>query len=61
MLDTLDSTLELLLKQELPPDFPSRDAEVSISFDTPYQGAIKKKPAINFFLYEVQENIEVRD
>jgi hypothetical protein len=60
MLDTLDSTLESLLKQELPPDFPSRDGSVSISFDTPYQGAIKSKPAINFFLYEVQENLELR-
>jgi Pvc16 N-terminal domain len=60
MLDTLDSTLESLLKRNLPPDFPSRDGSVSISFDTPYQGAIKSKPAINFFLYEVQENLELR-
>jgi Pvc16 N-terminal domain len=60
MLDALDSTLELLLKREFPPDVPSRDTEVFISFDTPYQGAIKKKPAINFFLYDVQENLELR-
>ncbi|BAY84785.1 hypothetical protein NIES267_42820 [Calothrix parasitica NIES-267] len=60
MLDALDATLELLLKQELPSDVPSGDTEVFISFDTPYQGAIKKKPAINCFLYDVQENMELR-
>jgi hypothetical protein len=60
MLDALDTTLELLLKRELPPNIPSGDTEVFISFDTPYQGAIKKKPAINFFLYDVQENLELR-
>lgn len=60
MLDGLDTTLELLLKRELPPDVPSGDTEVFISFVTPYQGAIKKKPAINLFLYDVQENLELR-
>ncbi|MGK7915638.1 MAG: DUF4255 domain-containing protein [Prochloraceae cyanobacterium] len=60
MLDALDTILELLLKQELPPDVPSIDTEVFISFDTPYQGAIKQKPAINFFLYDVQENLDLR-
>jgi hypothetical protein len=60
MLEALDATLELLLKRELPPNVPSVDTEVFISFDTPYQGAIKKKPAINFFLYDVQENLELR-
>ena len=60
MLDALDTTLELLLKRELSPEVPSIDTEVFISFDTPYQGAIKQKPAINFFLYNVQENLELR-
>ena len=60
MLDALDNTLELLLTRELPPDIPSKDTTVSISFDTPYQGAIKQKPAINFFLYDVRENLELR-
>ncbi|MGJ5631426.1 DUF4255 domain-containing protein [Nostoc sp. CALU 1950] len=60
MLDGLDTTLELLLKRELPPDVPSGDTEVFISFVTPYQGAIKQKPAINLFLYDVQENLELR-
>lgn len=61
MLDALDRTLELLLKQELPDNVPSGDTEVFISFDTPYQGAIKQKPAINLFLYDVQENLELRN
>jgi hypothetical protein len=61
MLDGLDTTLELLLKRELPPDIPSGDTEVFISFVTPYQGAIKQKPAINLFLYDVQENLELRN
>ncbi|HLP87150.1 MAG TPA: DUF4255 domain-containing protein [Nostocaceae cyanobacterium] len=60
MLDALDNTLESLLKQELPPDVPSADTEVFISFDTPYQGTIKQKPAINLFLYDVQENLDLR-
>lgn len=60
MLEALDTTLELLLKRELPPDVPSADTEVFISFDTPYPGSIKKKPAINLFLYDVQENLELR-
>jgi Pvc16 N-terminal domain len=60
MLDALDTTLELLLKRELPPNVPSADTEVFISFDTPFQGAIKQKPAINFFLYDVQENLDLR-
>lgn len=60
MLNSLNYNLKLLLKRELPPDIPSADTEVFISFDTPYQGAIKQKPAINFFLYDVQENLGLR-
>ena len=60
MLDALDKTLELLLSQEFPSDVPSDETKVFISFDTPYQGAIKEKPAINCFLYDVQENLELR-
>ncbi len=60
MLDVLDTTLELLLKRELPPDVPSVDTELVISFKTPYQGAIEQLPAINCFLYDVQENLELR-
>ncbi|MBD2438766.1 DUF4255 domain-containing protein [Nostoc sp. FACHB-110] len=61
MLDALDSTLELLLEKELPGSLPSKDTKVFISFVTPYQGAIKQKPAINLFLYDVKENLELRN
>jgi hypothetical protein len=60
MLDAVDATLESLLKQELPRNILSKSTEVHISFDTPYQGAIAKKPAINCFLYDVRENLELR-
>ena len=51
MLDALDTTLESLLKRELPPNVPSGDTEVFISFDTPFQGSIKKsQPLIFFFM-----------
>lgn len=59
MLQNLDITLESLLKREIPV-VPSTETDVFISFDTPYQGAIKKKPAINCFLYDVRENLELR-
>ena len=60
MLHALDATLKLLLEQELPDEIPSDDTKVFVSFDTPYQGAIKQKPAINCFLYDVRENLELR-
>ncbi|MGK7924986.1 MAG: DUF4255 domain-containing protein [Spirulina sp.] len=60
MLDNLDATLKQLLEREMPPNVPSRDTKVYIYFDTPYQGAIKQKPAINCFLYDVRENVELR-
>ncbi|NES67113.1 MAG: DUF4255 domain-containing protein, partial [Okeania sp. SIO2D1] len=60
MLQHLDNTLKSLLEREIPV-FPGTQTEVSISFDTPYQGAIKEKPAINCFLYDVRENLELRD
>ena len=67
MLDALDKTLELLLKRELPPNVPSTDTEVIIAFVPPSLEAInkieKKQPEwaiINLFLYDVQENLELR-
>ncbi len=61
MLQDLDSTLKLLLEREIPVLPSSRGTKVFISFDTPYQGAIEEKPAINCFLYDVRENLELRD
>ncbi|MGD1703170.1 DUF4255 domain-containing protein [Dapis sp. BLCC M229] len=61
MLQDLDNTLKSLLNKEIPYLPGTTTTEVSISFDTPYQGAIQEKPAINCFLYDVRENLELRD
>lgn len=58
MLDDLDSTLEQLLTRELPDLQRSTETNVAISFDMPID--IKQKPAINLFLYDVRENLELR-
>jgi len=60
MLDDLDSTLEKLLTHELPELRKSSETSVAISFDIPVEGSIKQKPAINLFLYDVRENLELR-
>ncbi len=69
MLDALDHTLKLLLKKELPANVPSTDTEVMVTFVPPSLEAINKikKPVtktnwaiINLFLYDVQENLELR-
>jgi hypothetical protein len=60
MLDDLDSTLEQLLTHELPELKRSSETNVAISFDMPLEGSIKQKPAINLFLYDVRENMELR-
>jgi hypothetical protein len=61
MLDDLDSTLEQLLTRELPELQRSTQTNVAISFDIPVEGSIKQKPAINLFLYDVRENMELRN
>lgn len=58
MLQDLDKTLEKLLRSELPPEIVQ---QVSFSFDTPDQESIKTTPAINLFLYDVRENLELRN
>ncbi|BAZ00613.1 hypothetical protein NIES37_46080 [Tolypothrix tenuis PCC 7101] len=60
MLDDLDSTLEQLITHELPGLNKSTETTVAISFDMPIEGSIKQKPAINLFLYDVRENLELR-
>lgn len=57
MLKDLDDTLERLLKNRLPADLSN---QVEISFDVPDDESVKQKPAINFFLYDVRENWELR-
>jgi hypothetical protein len=60
MLDDLDRTLEELLKLELPPTLAG---QVSVSFATPDSDLATKVqlPAIDFFLYDVRENVELRN
>lgn len=60
MLDDLDRTLEELLKLELPPNLAD---QVSVSFITPDSEFATKVqlPAIDFFLYDVRENVELRN
>lgn len=61
MLQDLDKTLELLLKRELPAEISSR---VGISFVTPddqFPPSTITLPVINLFLYDVQENHDLRD
>ena len=61
MLEDLDATLAALIKREFPSDVPSSSTSVHISFETPFQGSISQKPALNFFLYDVRENLELRN
>jgi hypothetical protein len=60
MFHDLDSTLAELLARELPPRLVE---QVGISFATPdgqFPPASVTLPAINLFLYEIQENRELR-
>lgn len=60
MIHDLDKTLEELLKHELPPDLVE---QVTISFATPddqFPPPSVTPPAIDFFLYDVRENWELR-
>ncbi len=60
MIHDLDKTLETLLTQALPPEMV---AQVMISFATPddqFPPAEVTLPAINFFLYDIRENLELR-
>ena len=60
MFHDLDSTLEVLLKRELPPPLV---AQVTISFATPdseFPPPSVTLPAIDFFLYDIRENWELR-
>jgi hypothetical protein len=66
MLDDLDRTLEELLRRELSPNFVSPDAltPVTISFATPDQDFTRNVgnlPAIDLFLYDIRENLELRN
>lgn len=57
MLHDLDNTLEKLLERDLPTDLVEA---TSISFATPDVESIGGTPAINLFLYDVRENLDLR-
>ena len=55
MLHELDQTLAALLKREL----PGRD-QITVSFAAPDDQFSVKPPAVDLFLYDVRENLELR-
>jgi Pvc16 N-terminal domain len=61
MLRDLDQTLTQLLHRELPSSLPDSFTDIkSISFATPSESETPKADRINFFLYDVRENVELR-
>ena len=60
MIDDLDRTIAVLLRRELP---PSLAEQVQISFAAPddqFPSQAVTPPAIDLFLYDVRENLELR-
>ena len=60
MINDLDKTLEELLRRELPQELVS---QVTISFDTPddqFPPSSVSLPAIDLFLYDLRENMDLR-
>ena len=60
MIDDLDRTIAALLRRELPPALAQ---QVQISFATPddqFPPQSVTLPAIDMFLYDVRENLELR-
>jgi hypothetical protein len=61
MIDDLDRTVEELLRRELPPALVE---QIAISFAAPdadFPPAAVTLPAIDLFLYDIRENLELRD
>lgn len=59
MIDDLDESLKALLKRELPPTI---GGQISLSFAAPddeFHSSVKL-PAVDLFLYDVRENLELR-
>lgn len=61
MLHALDETLESFLKTTFPKNIPEKNSDVKFNFDAPFKSSITERPTINLFLYNVQENLELRD
>ncbi len=61
MIHHLDQTLEQLLMRELPAELVE---QVTISFETPddqFPSSAVTLPAIDLFLYDIRENVELRN
>jgi hypothetical protein len=61
MIDDLDRTLQQLLRHELPPGLFE---QVSVSFAAPdneFPPASVTLPAVDLFLYDIRENLELRN
>jgi hypothetical protein len=58
MLADLDETIKQLLVTEM----PIRNGEIDVNFDQPKRewSARLTKPTVNFFLYDVRQNVELR-
>lgn len=58
MLADLDETIKKLLVE----DMPVKNGEIDINFDQPTRewSAKLTKPTVNFFLYDLRENVELR-
>ena len=58
MIADLDETLQQLLKNEL----PIKNGEIDIKFEQPKRewSARLSKPTVNFFLYDLRENVKLR-
>ena len=59
MIDDLDESLKALLRRELP---PAISEQVSVSFAAPddeFHSSVKL-PAVDLFLYDIRENLELR-
>ncbi len=65
MIYALDETLGKLIKEQFPrnvfEEINLKPDDLKISFETPYKGAIEERPAINLFLYDVRENLDLRN
>jgi hypothetical protein len=55
MINLLDQTIKTLLKEEL-----SHLENLTICFDTPDNDFSPERPAVDLFLYDVRENLELR-
>ena len=64
MLQNLDSTLKSLIEHKLPQEVYEVYPTLSVTFNTPLNKESfedEHLPAINFFLYDVRENLELRN